>query len=545
MPGVPVKKKNAPKKTAPKKGSSKAVAAKTAAAAHSAKIVVLDFGSQYTQLIARRLRELRYYCEIHPFHIGLDAIRKMNPAGIILSGGPASVYEKGAPHVDKGVLELGVPVLGICYGLHLICYLTGGKVEGSSEREFGRATLRARKASPLLTGIKSGQVWMSHGDKIVKLPKRFSVIGTSENSPMAAFADEKARIYGLQFHPEVHHSTQGKVILKNFAAAICGMKPTWTMSRFVEEKIGEIRAQVGKERVLLGLSGGVDSTVTARLLHKAVGNQLTCVYVDTGLMRKNETEAVRERFKKEFGIKLEIVDAKDRFLTALAGVEDPEQKRRIIGKLFLDEFGAKAKDLGHHEFLAQGTLYTDVIESVSVKGPSQTIKSHHNRVQGVLDLIKAGRVIEPLSELFKDEVRRLGLALKINRELLFRHPFPGPGLAIRILTAVTKENLATLRESDAIMLDELKKSGWYNKVWQGGAIFLPVKSVGVMGDNRTYENVIALRLVTSEDGMTADFAHVPYDVLAKIASRIINEVRGVNRVVYDISSKPPATIEWE
>lgn len=508
-------------------------------------ILVLDFGSQYTQLIARRLRELRYYTEIHPFHMGLDEIRRLNPAGIILSGGPASVYEKGAPHVDKAVLELGIPVLGICYGLHLICYLTGGKVVGSSEREFGRATLKAKKASPLLKGIKSGQVWMSHGDKITRLPKRFSVIGVSENSPMAAFADEKARIYGLQFHPEVYHSTQGKIILKNFASAICGVKPNWTMSRFVEEKIRDIRALVKKERVLLGLSGGVDSTVTAKLLHEAIGKQLTCVYVDTGLMRKNETEAVRTRFKKEFGIVLHVVNAEGRFLAALAGVDDPEKKRKIIGQLFLEEFAAKAKELGHHEFLAQGTLYTDVIESVSVKGPSQTIKSHHNRVQGVLDLIQAGRVIEPLSELFKDEVRRLGLALKINRSLLFRHPFPGPGLAIRILTAVTKENLATLRDADAIMLDELKTSGWYEKVWQAGAIFLPVRSVGVMGDNRTYENVIALRLVTSEDGMTADFAHLPYDVLAKIASRIINEVRGVNRVVYDISSKPPATIEWE
>jgi len=509
------------------------------------RIVVLDFGSQYTQLIARRLRELRYYAEIHPHTLIAEEIKKLNPAGVILSGGPSSVYEKGAPQVDKKVFDLGVPVLGICYGLQLICHLNGGKVAASKEREYGRATLRARKSSPLLTGIKSGQVWMSHADKIVSLPKRFSVIGTSENSPMAAFADEKARIYGLQFHPEVHHSTQGKAILKNFASAICGMKPNWTMSRFVEEKIAEIRAQVGKERVLLGLSGGVDSTVTAKLLHDAIGDQLTCVYVDTGLMRKGETEAVRQRFKKEFGIKLEVVDAEERFLKALAGVDEPEQKRKIIGKLFLDEFGAKAKELGHHEFLAQGTLYTDVIESVSVKGPSQTIKSHHNRVQGVLDLIKAGRVIEPLSELFKDEVRRLGQALKINRELLFRHPFPGPGLAIRILTAVTKENLATLRDADAIMLDELKTSGWYQKVWQAGAIFLPVRSVGVMGDNRTYENVIALRLVTSEDGMTADFAHLPYDVLAKIASRIINEVRGVNRVVYDISSKPPATIEWE
>ncbi|MFZ5628128.1 MAG: glutamine-hydrolyzing GMP synthase [Spirochaetota bacterium] len=544
-----MKAKTKPRPATKKKTAAGKVAAKKPVARDSnhetKRIVVLDFGSQYTQLIARRLRELRYYTEIHPYHTSLAEIRRLNPAGIILSGGPASVYEKGAPHVEKAILEMGIPVLGICYGLHLICYLTGGRVEGSSEREFGRATLRARKSSPLLAGVKSGQVWMSHGDKIVNLPKRFSVIGTSENSPMAAFADEKARIYGLQFHPEVHHSTQGKAILKNFASAICGMKPNWTMSRFVEEKIAEIRTQVGKERVLLGLSGGVDSTVTAKLLHDAIGDQLTCVYVDTGLMRKGETEAVRQRFRKEFGIKLEVVDAEDRFLKALAGVDEPEQKRKIIGKLFLDEFSAKAKELGHHEFLAQGTLYTDVIESVSVKGPSQTIKSHHNRVQGVLDLIKAGRVIEPLAELFKDEVRRLGQALKINRELLFRHPFPGPGLAIRILTAVSRDNLATLREADAIMLDELKSSGWYQKVWQAGAIFLPVRSVGVMGDNRTYENVIALRLVTSEDGMTADFAHLPYDVLAKIASRIINEVRGVNRVVYDISSKPPATIEWE
>ena len=529
-----MKKKPAPKRPAAKKPDM-----------HAKKIVVLDFGSQYTQLIARRIRELRYYAEIHPHHISLKEIQALNPAGVILSGGPASVYEKGAPQVDAGIFSLGVPVLGICYGLQLICHLNGGKVAASAAREYGRATLKARKASPLLKGVKPGQVWMSHGDKIQKLPKRFSVIGVTENSPMAAFADEKARIYGVQFHPEVQHSTQGKAILKNFCSTICAMKPNWTMSRFVEEKIAEIRAQVKGERVLLGLSGGVDSTVTAKLLHDAIGDQLTCVYVDTGLMRKGETDAVRTRFKKEFGIKLEIVDAESRFMTALAGVDEPEQKRKIIGKLFLDEFAAKAKELGHHEFLAQGTLYTDVIESVSVKGPSQTIKSHHNRVQGVLDMIKAGRVIEPLSELFKDEVRRLGLALKINRNLLYRHPFPGPGLAIRILTAVTRENVATLREADAIMLDELKTSGWYEKVWQAGAIFLPVRSVGVMGDNRTYENVIALRLVTSEDGMTADFAHLPYEVLAKIAGRIINEVRGVNRVVYDISSKPPATIEWE
>lgn len=509
------------------------------------KIIVLDFGSQYTQLIARRLRELRFYAEIHPHHISASQLKALNPAGIILSGGPASVYDSEAPQVDKIIFALGVPVLGICYGLQLICHLTGGKVSPSYEREYGRATLRSRKASKLLKGIKPGQVWMSHGDRIEKLPKRFSVIGVTENSPMAAFADEKAAVYGVQFHPEVHHSMQGKVILKNFAASICKMKPTWTMSRFVEEKIREIRTLVKNERVLLGLSGGVDSTVTAKLLHDAVGDKLTCVYVDTGLMRKNETEAVKERFKKEFGIDLHVVNAEEKFLVALEGVTEPEKKRKIIGKLFLDAFAAKGRELGHHEFLAQGTLYTDVIESVSVKGPSQTIKSHHNRVQGVLDLIKAGRVIEPLSELFKDEVRRLGMALKIDRELLFRHPFPGPGLAIRILTAVTRENLRTLRDADQILIEELKASKWYSKIWQAGAIFLPVRSVGVMGDNRTYENVIALRLVTSEDGMTADFAHVPYDVLAKIASRIINEVRGVNRVVYDISSKPPATIEWE
>jgi len=512
--------------------------------ASNAKVIVLDFGSQYTQLIARRLRELRYYAEIHPHYLDYAAIKNLEPAGIILSGGPASVYEKGAPTVDPSIFSLGVPILGICYGLQLICHLNGGKVQASREREYGRAELKAKKTSPLLKGIKPGQVWMSHGDKITKLPKRFSVIAVTKNSPMAAFADEKARVYGVQFHPEVQHSTQGKIILKNFAA-ICKVKPTWTMSRFVEEKIAEIKKQVGRECVLLGLSGGVDSTVTAKLLHNAIGKQLTCVYVDTGLMRKNETEAVEARFKNEFGIKLHVVHAEAKFLSALAGVDDPEAKRKVIGKLFLDCFAEKAKELGHHEFLAQGTLYTDVIESVSVKGPSQTIKSHHNRVQGVLDLIKAGRVIEPLAELFKDEVRRLGLALKINRSLLYRHPFPGPGLAIRILTAVTRENLATLKEADAILLDELKNSNTYDKVWQAGAIFLPVRSVGVMGDNRTYENVIALRIVTSEDGMTADFAHVPYDVLAKISSRIINEVRGVNRVVYDISSKPPATIEWE
>ncbi|MCS6971886.1 MAG: glutamine-hydrolyzing GMP synthase [Leptospiraceae bacterium] len=509
------------------------------------RIVVLDFGSQYTQLIARRIRELRFYAEIHPFNTPLAEIAKLRPSGIILSGGPASVYDKNAPLISKDIFSLGVPVLGICYGLQLICHLLGGKVAASHEREYGRAQLKIRRRSPLWEGVHSGTVWMSHGDRVESLPPGFHAIAVSDNSPLAAVADAKGRIYGVQFHPEVQHTEQGKTILRNFCAKICGMKPTWTMRRFIDNKIQEIRAQVGNERVLLGLSGGVDSTVTAKLLFQAIGKQLTCVYVDTGLMRKGETEAVRERFVRDFGIPLEIVDARDRFLRALRGVADPEKKRKIIGELFLRCFAERAKRLGHHEFLAQGTLYTDVIESVSVKGPSQTIKSHHNRVQGVLHLIRAGRVIEPLSELFKDEVRRLGLALGISRDVLYRHPFPGPGLAIRILTAVTAENLAIVREADAILLEELRRTGWYQRIWQAAAIFLPVRSVGVMGDKRTYENAIALRLVTSEDGMTADFAHVPYPVLAKIASRIINEVRGVNRVVYDISSKPPATIEWE
>ncbi len=513
------------------------------------KIVIIDFGSQYTQLIGRRIRELRHYAEIYPFYEAEKVLAGADVAaikGIILSGGPNSVYDQGAPVIPKNLLNRNIPVLGICYGLQLISHLSGGRVEPAEHREYGRAELRIRKKTALLDGMSAGSVvWMSHGDKVSRLPKDFEVLAVTQSSPFAAIGNIKKKIFGVQFHPEVQHTKEGKILLKNFAEKICGMKPTWTMKNFAREKIREIREITGNERVLLGLSGGVDSTVTAKLLHDAIGDRLSCVYVDTGLMRLNETHAVTERFRRTMGIHLHVVQAEKVFLTALEGVTDPEQKRKIIGRLFLEEFRKKALELGHHEFLAQGTLYTDVIESVSVKGPSQTIKSHHNRVKEVLELMKAGRVIEPLRELFKDEVRRLGLTLKIPREALFRHPFPGPGLAIRILGEVTRERVQLLQKADAILLEELKHKKLYSRIWQAFAVFLPIQSVGVMGDQRTYENVIALRMVESLDGMTADFARVPHDFLGHISNRIINEVRGVNRVVYDISSKPPATIEWE
>ncbi len=509
-------------------------------------IVILDFGSQYTQLIARKIRELHIYAEIHPFSITLNQLKKLEPAGIILSGGPSSVYRKGAPRIKAALFEMGVPVLGICYGLQHICYSLGGKVSPSKEREFGYAAVSFKGKSALTDGIKqNSQVWMSHGDKVTELPKDFKAIAHTENSPYAIVAHKKLPIFGLQFHPEVHHTKQGKKLLQNFCQNICKLKKNWTMKSFAETKIEELRDIIGTEKVLLGLSGGVDSTVTAKLLHEAVGRQLTCVYVDNGLMRLGETEVVLKRFRDYFRVNLEIVRAEKSFLGALEGVEEPEEKRKIIGQVFLDEFAGRAKKIGHHEFFAQGTLYTDVIESVSVKGPSQTIKSHHNRVQGVLDLIEAGRVVEPLKELFKDEVRALGLELGIPKEMLFRHPFPGPGLAIRIMGEVNKKSLDLLRQSDAILLDELKANNYYSKIWQAFAVLLNVRSVGVMGDARTYEDVIALRMVESQDGMTADFARVPHELLSRIANRIINEVQGINRVVYDISSKPPATIEWE
>lgn len=510
-------------------------------------VLILDFGSQYTQLIARKIRELQFYCEIHPCSLSMAKIQKMNPAGIIFSGGPASVYEEDAADIDKEIFSLNKPILGICYGLQLITYKLSGTVEHGEKQEYGKAKLKIKKSkSEFLKGIENHtQVWMSHGDKVSSLPEGFSAIASTKSSPYAVIANKKKKIYGVQFHPEVQHTSLGKTFLKNFCSQICQLKANWTMKNFAKQKVKEIRELVGEHRVLLGVSGGVDSIVTARLLQQAVGKQLSCVYVNNGLMRLHESEQVEQQFKKFFDMDLHVVHAEKVFLQALEGITDPEQKRKIIGRLFVEQFQTKAKELGHHEFLAQGTLYTDVIESVSVKGPSQTIKSHHNRVEEILQLIESGKVIEPLKELFKDEVRKLGLSLSIPKQMIFRHPFPGPGLAVRILGEIDDKKLHVLRLADAILIEELHKKNYYKKVWQAFAVFLPVQSVGVKGDKRSYENVIALRMITSLDGMTADFARLPHAFLGHVASRILNEVKGINRVVYDISSKPPATIEWE
>ena len=509
-------------------------------------IIILDYGSQYTQLIARKVRELKFYAEIYPYTLSLKEILDLNPGGIILSGSPHSVYEKNAPRLDSKILDTGIPVLGICYGMQLITHSLGGEVIPEVKREYGKANLKIKKENALFSGVSDGeQVWMSHGDRVLKIPNGFEAIASTSSSPYAAIKHKKKSLYAVQFHPEVHHSRKGKVILKNFCKNICGLKTNWSMQNFAKSKIEEIRRIVGKERVILGLSGGVDSMVTAKLIHDAIGSQLTCVYVDNGLMRLNETEAVIKRFGTFFKIPLKVVHAGEHFLNALVAVTEPEKKRKIIGKLFVEEFKKVSEQSGHHEFLAQGTLYTDVIESVSVKGPSETIKSHHNRVEEIMHLINAGKVVEPLKELFKDEVRALGTALGMPHDMLYRHPFPGPGLAIRIIGEITKSRLELLRRADAILLEELKEKKYYEKVWQAFAVFLPVQSVGVMGDKRTYENVIALRVVESQDGMTADFAKLPYEIIGHVASRIINEIKGINRVVYDISSKPPATIEWE
>lgn len=509
------------------------------------RILILDYGSQFTQLIARRIRERQIYCEIHPPTLSLADIAAWQPAGIILSGGPASVLDSDSPQVDPKIVDLGVPVLGICYGLQLLAHHLGGLVESADDREYGRALLKIEQEDPLLADLEGAErtVWMSHGDRVLKLPPGFKVLARSENSPFAVVRHAERPIWGLQFHPEVVHSEGGAQMLANFAERICGCPGSWTMEAFIEETLEKIREQVGRGRVICGLSGGVDSSVAAALVHKAVGDQLTCIFVDNGLLRLGEREEVEGLFRENLHVPMRTVRAEDRFIDALAGVDDPEKKRKTIGRLFIEVFEEEAQAVGNADFLVQGTLYPDVIESVSVKGPSATIKSHHN-VGGLPERMKLD-LVEPLRELFKDEVREVGRKLGLPEVLIGRHPFPGPGLAIRIVCDVTRERLETLKRADAIVTEEIRRAGLYDQLWQAFAVFLPVRSVGVMGDERTYDNAIAVRCVTSVDAMTADWAPLPDEVLRTLGTRIINEVKGVNRVVYDISSKPPSTIEWE
>ncbi|HKQ38586.1 MAG TPA: glutamine-hydrolyzing GMP synthase [Verrucomicrobiae bacterium] len=543
-------------------------------------MLILDFGSQYTQVIARRIRELQVYSEIVPYDTPAAKVADLAPNGIILSGGPASVYDKGAPQVDKEIFSLGIPVLGICYGLMQMAHHLGGRVEFSGRREYGAGTLQITNGSELFDGLGAQlDVWNSHGDEVTALPKGFHAAARTESSDFAAVEDRQRKLYGLQFHPEVAHTPRGKEILKNFVYHICHCAMDWTMGSFIEEACAQVRKQVGAAKVVLGLSGGVDSSVTAALLHKAIGDQLTCIFVNNGLLREREEEIVQRVFGENFHVKLKYVDASDRFLKKLRGVTDPEQKRKIIGNLFIEVFQHATEELlaedrsnalhgesatgragrgvnklaaaspssgghGEYKFLAQGTLYPDVIESVSIGGnPSHVIKTHHN-VGGLPEKMHF-ELVEPVRQLFKDEVRQAGLQLGLPKEIVYRQPFPGPGLAVRILGEVTEERLSILREADTIVQSEMEAADWYYKVWQSFAVLLPIQTVGVMGDQRTYENTIALRIVESLDAMTADWARVPYELLARISNRICNEVKGVNRVVYDISSKPPSTIEWE
>jgi GMP synthase (glutamine-hydrolysing) len=512
---------------------------------HNEWILILDYGSQLTQLIARRLRELNIYCEIHPYNVNLAQVSTPQPSGIILSGGPMSVNDVDAPHLQPDILEFDTPILGICYGLQLLSHtLKPGSVERAEKREYGRAHLIVNNGQDLLKDIpQNSVVWMSHGDHIEEVDSDLEIIAQTKNAHVAAIKHRSKPIYGVQFHPEVVHTEYGTQLLSNFALGICGLVGDWTAASFIEEQTEAIRSKIGDDKVLCALSGGVDSTVVATLLHKAIGDHLLCVFVDNGLLRKDEFESVLRLYKEELNLPVKGVDASELFLDRLTGVSDPEEKRKIIGKTFIDVFDQEVKNIDAFKYLAQGTLYPDVIESVSFKGPSVTIKSHHN-VGGLPDKMKL-QLIEPVRELFKDEVRVVGRALGIPDHFIDRHPFPGPGLGIRVVGELSREKLHILRESDAIFIEALVESGLYKQTWQALAVLLPVQSVGVMGDERTYEYTIALRAVTSTDGMTADWAHLPYKFLAEISNRIINEVNGVNRVVYDISSKPPATIEWE